>query len=100
MALHRTALPRHTDGARWEGLALAADGPDRPPLRCETADGRRLTVVQGADVVLPARRRATRRGVHYARTGRYVSPLPALRAGTARAYREACPDDDAAWSAR
>ncbi|MFG2831251.1 hypothetical protein ACGFWI_27880 [Streptomyces sp. NPDC048434] len=99
MAMHRTALPRSASGVRWDGLALRVDGPSRPPLRAEVADGRRLVLLQGDEVVLLARQRVTHRGVHYARTGRYVSPVPALRADMARRYREACTDDDA-WSAR
>ncbi|MFI1496197.1 hypothetical protein [Streptomyces platensis] len=97
--MKRTTLPRSAEGVRWDGLALGVDGPARPPLRAEVADGRRLVLSQGDEVVLLARQRVTHRGVHYARTGRYTSPVPPLRAGTARTYREACPDDDA-WCAR
>ncbi|AWN30743.1 hypothetical protein [Streptomyces sp. NEAU-S7GS2] len=97
--MKRTPLPRSAEGVRWEGLALAVDGPARPPLRAEVADGRRLVLLQGDQVVLLARQRVTHHGVHYARTGRYTSPIPPLRAETARTYREACPDDDA-WFAR
>ncbi|MFI9050870.1 hypothetical protein [Streptomyces sp. NPDC053427] len=100
MAMHRTSLPRSAEGVPWEGLALAVDGPARPPLRFEVADGRRMVLFQGEQVVLLARQRVTHFGVHYARTGRYASPLPPLRAGLARTYREACPDDDGAWFAR
>ncbi|MEV0373268.1 hypothetical protein AB0I10_26220 [Streptomyces sp. NPDC050636] len=99
MAMHRTTLPRSADGVRWDGLALAVDGPARPPLRFEVADGRRMVLLQGEKVVLLARQRVTHFGVHYARTGRYASPLPPLRADVARIHREACPDDDA-WFAR
>ncbi|MFF0624291.1 hypothetical protein [Streptomyces sp. NPDC004296] len=42
-----TSLPRAVRGVRWDGLALAVDGPDRPPLRWETAEGRRLLLRQG-----------------------------------------------------
>ncbi|MEI5132610.1 hypothetical protein RB199_10960 [Streptomyces libani] len=97
--MKRTTLPRSAEGVRWEGLALGVDGPARPPLRAEVGDGRRLVLLQGDQVVLLARQRVTHRGVHYARTGRYTSPIPPLRAETARTYREVCPDDDA-WFAR
>ncbi|KPC63914.1 hypothetical protein [Streptomyces chattanoogensis] len=104
MAVQRTTLPRAAQGVRWDGLALTVDGPARPPLRWEVADGRRLVLLQGGDrgdrVVVLARQRVTHRGVHYARTDRYASPLPPLRAGLARTHREACPDDDDAWFAR
>ncbi|MFJ9847891.1 hypothetical protein [Streptomyces sp. NPDC101150] len=100
MSMQRTNLPRSAAGVPWEGLALSVDGPVRPPLRFEVADGRRMVLLQGGQVVLLARQRVTHFGVHYARTGRYASPLPPLRAGLARAYREACPDDDGAWFAR
>lgn len=100
MAMHRTPLPRSATGVRWQGLALSVDGPVRPSTRCETADGRRLVLFQDDRVALLARQRSTHRGVHYVRTGRYVSPLPPFRADTARAYRAAHPDDDGAWLAR
>ncbi|MEV0091120.1 hypothetical protein [Streptomyces sp. NPDC050738] len=83
----------------WSGLSLNVAEPAVPPLRMETADGRRMVLRQGADPVLFAVQRVTHRGVHYARTGRYTSPLPQLRAVRARTLREACPDDSA-WSAR
>ncbi|MFE3650851.1 hypothetical protein ACFXO2_24015 [Streptomyces sp. NPDC059152] len=95
-----TSLPRAVRGVRWDGLALAVDGPDRPPLRWETAEGRRLLLRQGGRTVLLARQRVTHHGVHYARTGRYASPLPPLRAATARARRAAAGDDEDAWAAR
>ncbi|GAA2647275.1 hypothetical protein [Streptomyces lunalinharesii] len=87
-----TSLPRAVRGVRWDGLALVADGPARPALGWETAEGRRLVLRQGGRTVLLARQRVTHRGVHYARTGRYVSPLPPLRA--------AAGDDADAWTAR
>ncbi|MBO0514674.1 hypothetical protein [Streptomyces beijiangensis] len=65
----------------------------------ETADGRRMLLRQHGEPVLFAVQRVTHRGVHYARTGSYVSPLPHPRADLARALREASPDEDA-WSAR
>ncbi|MGW2631066.1 hypothetical protein ACWC2K_17240 [Streptomyces chattanoogensis] len=99
MAMQRTTLPQAAQGVRWEGLALRVDGPDRPPLHYEVADGRRLVLWQRGQVVLLARQRVTHYGVHYARTGHYRSAIPPLRAAVARAYREACPDDDA-WYAR
>ncbi|MEU9117281.1 hypothetical protein AB0D04_37440 [Streptomyces sp. NPDC048483] len=99
MAMQRTNLPRSASGVPWDGLALTVDGPARPPLRVEVADGQRLVLWQGSRVALLARQRITYRGVHYARTGHYASPLPPLRADLARAYREACPDDNG-WFAR
>ncbi|ARF58251.1 hypothetical protein [Streptomyces gilvosporeus] len=104
MVMQRTTLPRAARGVRWEGLALSVDGPARPPLCWEVADGGRLVLFQGGEqadrVVLLARQRVTHRGVHYVRTGRYASPLTPLRADLARKHRQACPDDDDAWFAR
>ncbi|BCK67318.1 hypothetical protein Srufu_012710 [Streptomyces libani subsp. rufus] len=97
--MQRTTLPRSASGVRWDGLALGVNGPARPPLRAEVADGRRLVLFQGDQVVLLARQRVTHRGVHYARTGRYTSPVPPLRAALARTYRESYADEDA-WLAR
>ncbi|TJZ54497.1 hypothetical protein FCH28_15370 [Streptomyces piniterrae] len=103
MAMQRTNLPRAAQGVPWDGLALTVDGPARPALRWEVADGGRLVLLQngeqGDQVVILGRQRVTHRGVHYVRTGQYASPLPPLRADLARKHREACPDDDA-WSAR
>ncbi|MFD6760112.1 hypothetical protein [Streptomyces roseolus] len=72
---------------------MRVGSPARAGLRMECADGRRLVLVQesggrGAVPVLFARQRVTHRGLHYARTGRYVSPLAPLRAGRARAHAE------------
>ncbi|MEU2073162.1 hypothetical protein [Streptomyces sp. NPDC013489] len=67
---------------------MRVEGPVKPGLRVECADGRRLVLMQGAAPVLFARQRATHRGLHYARTGRYVSPLAPLRAERARAVAE------------
>ncbi|MER6844593.1 hypothetical protein [Streptomyces platensis] len=97
--MRRTTLPRSASGVRWDGLALGVDGPAHPPLRAEVADGRRLVLLQGDQVVLLARQRVTHRGVHYARTGRYTSPVPPLRAEVARTYRESRANEDA-WLAR
>ncbi|MEU9855566.1 hypothetical protein [Streptomyces sp. NPDC047974] len=74
--------------------------PVRPGLRMECADGRRLVLVQGAVPVLFARQRVTHRGLHYARTGRYVSPLAPLRAERVRAYAEFAEPGGAAWTER
>ncbi|WP_306326634.1 hypothetical protein [Streptomyces venezuelae] len=79
---------------------MRVEGPVRPGLRVESADGRRLVLVRGAVPVLFARQRATARGVHYARTGRYVSPLAPLRAERARAFAEFAPAGSAEWTAR
>ncbi|MBX9421961.1 hypothetical protein [Streptomyces lateritius] len=67
---------------------MRIEGPVKPGLRMECADGRRLVLMQGTVPVLFARQRATHRGLHYARTGRYASPLPPLRADRARAVAE------------
>ncbi|MEU3610677.1 hypothetical protein AB0E83_35380 [Streptomyces sp. NPDC035033] len=84
---------------------MRVDLPVRPGLRMECADGRRLVLVQesggrGAVPVLFARQRVTHRGVHYARTGRYASPLAPLRAGRARAYAEFAAPRTEAWTER
>lgn len=99
MAMHRTQLPHAAEGVPRDGLALTVDGPPRPPLRFEVTDGRRMVLLQGEQVVLLARQRVTHFGVHYARTGHYVSPVAPLRADTARRHRDTHPDDDA-WSLR
>ncbi|MGW5421549.1 hypothetical protein [Streptomyces sp. NPDC003943] len=79
---------------------MRIEQPVRPGLRMECADGGRLVLTQGDRPVLFARQRASHRGVHYARTGRYASPLAPLRAGTARAVAAfAAPGSDA-WTER
>ncbi|MFE3182251.1 hypothetical protein ACFXKR_15495 [Streptomyces violascens] len=77
--------------------SLYVDGPAVPALRVETASGRRLLLRQGAGPVLFAVQRATHRGLYYARTGRYVSPVPPLRATLARSFR-ASPESSARWA--
>ncbi|MFJ6523459.1 hypothetical protein ACIQJ4_35020 [Streptomyces filamentosus] len=84
---------------------MRVDSPVRPGLRMECADGRRLVLVRetagrGAVPVLFARQRATHRGVHYARTGRYASPLAPLRAERARAYARFAEPGGEAWTGR
>ncbi|MFD4375009.1 hypothetical protein ACFWPY_25930 [Streptomyces sp. NPDC058527] len=84
---------------------MRVDSPVIPGLRMECADGRRLVLVQeaagrGPVPVLFARQRVTHRGLHYARTGRYVSPLAPLRAGQARGYAEFGAPGGAAWTER
>ncbi|MFD8209438.1 hypothetical protein ACFV2S_23960 [Streptomyces sp. NPDC059695] len=79
---------------------MRVEEPVKPGLRMECADGRRLVLLQGAVPVLFARQRATHHGVHYARTGRYVSPLPPLRAERARAFAEFAPPGTDEWTAR
>ncbi|MCX5386521.1 hypothetical protein [Streptomyces sp. NBC_00083] len=80
-----------------ERLPLRIDGPAVPPLRVETVSGGRLMVRQGAEPVLFGVQRVTHRGLHYARTGRYVSPVPPLRAERARAFA-ASRDAPGRWS--
>ncbi|MGW2858399.1 hypothetical protein [Streptomyces sp. NPDC001205] len=77
--------------------SLYVAGPAVPALRVEAASGRRLLVRQGADPVLFAVQRSSHRGLHYARTGRYVSPLPPPRAFLARSLRDS-PDRSARWA--
>ncbi|MEU2546222.1 hypothetical protein ABZ618_12440 [Streptomyces roseolus] len=84
---------------------MRVGSPARAGLRMECADGRRLVLVQesggrGAVPVLFARQRVTHRGLHYARTGRYVSPLAPLRAGRAHAYAEFAEPGGQAWTGR
>ncbi|MBT2443568.1 hypothetical protein J7E93_26435 [Streptomyces sp. ISL-36] len=79
---------------------MRVEQPVRPALRMESADGRRLVLVQSDTPVLFARQRATHRGLHYARTGRYVSPLPPLRAQEARSVAEFAVPGSEAWTAR
>jgi hypothetical protein len=80
-------------------LVCETDGPAFPGLRVEVTGGRRLLLRQGDQVVLLGVQRAMYRGVYYARTGRYRSPLPPISAAEARRVRETSVDDDA-WSAR
>lgn len=79
---------------------MRVEGPVKPGLRMECADGRRLVLMQGATPVLFARQRATHRGLHYARTGRYASPFAPLRADRARAVAEFAAPGSAEWSER
>lgn len=64
-----------------------ADAPARPGLRVEVTAGGRLLLRQGGRVVLLGRQRAQHRGVHYWRTGNYVSPFPPIRAEESRRVR-------------
>jgi hypothetical protein len=66
----------------------------------ECADGGRLMLVQSGVPVLFARQRATHRGVHYARTGRYVSLMGPLRAERARAFAEFAAPGSEEWTER
>ncbi|WP_435586945.1 hypothetical protein [Micromonospora aurantiaca (nom. illeg.)] len=84
---------------RWDGLVVHAERPSRPALRVEVAGGRRLLIRQAGRVVLLSRQRARARGVFYARTGLYRSPIPPIGAAHARRIRETSADDDA-WAAR
>lgn len=79
---------------------MRVERPVKPGLRMESADGRRLVLLQGDAPVLFARPRATHRGVHYARTGLYVSPLPPLRAEEARAHAAFATPGSGEWSGR
>ncbi|MEU6880528.1 hypothetical protein [Streptomyces sp. NPDC046712] len=79
---------------------MRVERPVTPDLRMECADGRRLILVQDGVPVLFARQRATLRGVHYARTGRYVSPLAPLRAEQARAFAEFAEPGSEEWTER
>ncbi|WP_137992411.1 hypothetical protein [Streptomyces vilmorinianum] len=79
---------------------MRVERPVKPGLRMESADGRRLVLVQGDAPVLFARQRVTRRGLHYARTGRYVSPLAPLRAEQARVFAEFAEPGSQEWAER
>ncbi|MET9379116.1 hypothetical protein ABZX98_34105 [Streptomyces sp. NPDC002992] len=79
---------------------MRVERPVRPGLRMECADGGRLMLVQSGVPVLFARQRATHRGVHYARTGRYVSPLGPLRAEQARAFARFAEPGSEEWTER
>ncbi|MFD5322585.1 hypothetical protein [Streptomyces sp. NPDC127092] len=81
-------------------MRIVIDHPVRPGLRMECADGGRLVLSQGDRPVLFARQRASRYGVHYARTGTYVSPLAPLRAATARSFADFAPPGSEAWTDR
>ncbi|MFF7438630.1 hypothetical protein [Streptomyces sp. NPDC008122] len=79
---------------------MRVETPVKPGLRMECADGCRLVLLQGTTPVLFARQRATHRGVHYARTGRYASPLAPLRAERARAFAEFAVPGTEGWTER
>ncbi|MGC4894498.1 hypothetical protein [Micromonospora sp. DT31] len=96
--MRRSGLSSEPVG-RWDGLTVKADRPERPGLRVEVTAGRRLSIRQADRVVLLGLQRSRALGVFYARTGRYRSPLPPLRAAHARRIRETSADDDA-WAAR
>lgn len=74
----------HSWSNEWAALRLDISHPRRPGLRVEVTAGRRLLLRQADRVVLLGRQRPQHRGVHYCRTGRYESPLPAITAGRAR----------------
>jgi hypothetical protein len=86
-------------GGRWAGLSLEVQRPARPGLRIEVTAGRRLLLRQADRIVLLGLQRTRHLGVHYARTGQYRSPLPAISAIHARRVRETSSSDDA-WAAR
>ncbi|WP_405859146.1 hypothetical protein OG361_32245 [Streptomyces sp. NBC_00090] len=81
-------------------MLMRVDGPVRPGLRMESADGRRLVLTQGGVPVLFARQRVTQHGLHYARTGRYVSPLAPLRADRSRGVAELAEPGSEEWTER
>ena len=81
-------------------MRMRVEGPAKPGLRMESADGRRLVLVQGGVPVLFARQRVTWYGLHYARTGRYVSPLAPLRAELARTVAEFAEPGSEEWTER
>ena len=65
------------------------------------AAGRRLLLRQGGRVVLLGLQRAGHRGMYYARTGLYRSPLPPISAAQARRFAETDAQDGARdWAAR
>ncbi|WP_426404503.1 hypothetical protein ACN9M0_29920 [Streptomyces sp. R-07] len=79
---------------------MRVEGPVKPGLRMECADERRLVLLQGATPVLFARQRVNHHGVHYGRTGRYVSPMAPLRAERARAFAEFATPGTEEWTSR
>ncbi|MFE5299368.1 hypothetical protein [Streptomyces sp. NPDC056632] len=79
---------------------MRIDHPVLPGLRMQSADGGRLVLTQGERPVLFARQRATHHGVHYARTGAYVSPIAPLKAATARDFAAFAVPGSEAWRER
>ncbi|XIE80828.1 hypothetical protein AB6O49_28835 [Streptomyces sp. SBR177] len=79
---------------------MRIEHPVRPGLRMECADDGRLLLVQGGRPVLFARQRASHHGVHYARTGRYASPLGPLRAADDRGLAALAPPGSEEWTER
>jgi hypothetical protein len=97
--VQRSDLYSCVGGGGWDGLIIEMEGPARPGLRIEVTGERRLLLRQGERVVLLGAQRATYRGVCYARTGLYRSPLSPVAAVEARRIGEKNGDADA-WSAR
>lgn len=93
---------KHSDlpspDGRWAGLTLEVERPARPGLRVEVASGRRLLLRQADRTALFGVQRTGCWGVHYARTGRFRSPLPLISAALARQIRETSADDE--WARR
>jgi len=83
--VHRTNLTAATADESWGGLVLELPHPTGPGLRPEVADGNRMVLAQGPDVVFFAEVDDDRCGVEYLRTDRYRSPVAPLRAAEARA---------------
>ncbi|MFF8712110.1 hypothetical protein ACF07T_11815 [Streptomyces sp. NPDC015184] len=83
--MHRTNLTAATADESWGGLVLELPHPTGPGLRPEVADGNRMVLAQGPDVMFFAEVDDDRCGVEYLRTDRYRSPVAPLRIAEARA---------------
>ncbi|MES5822701.1 hypothetical protein [Streptomyces sp. RG80] len=80
--MRRTDLTR--DDGTWAGLSLQVPSSGRPGL-CLFSAERRLLLCQGPEPVLLAAVEEDHCGVEFWRTDAYRSPVPPLRADTARA---------------
>ncbi|MFG2094050.1 hypothetical protein [Streptomyces sp. NPDC048612] len=83
--MRRANLTSPPDGT-WSGLSLEVQQRPRPDLCLLTAPPHRLLLAQGGTPVLLGVVDPPAHGVDFYRTGHYRSPVPPLRASTARAY--------------
>ncbi|WFE30389.1 hypothetical protein O7623_14900 [Solwaraspora sp. WMMD791] len=102
--MHRMDQP--VAGA-WQALVCDVAAPRRPGLRVRVAGAGRLLLEQAGSPVLFAVVAADHGGVDYVRTGRFVGPVPPVRAAQARSVGPLATvsarhagTDDGGWHAR
>ncbi|MFY1698062.1 hypothetical protein [Solwaraspora sp. WMMA2101] len=94
--MHRMDEP--VAGGAWQALVCDVAAPRRPGLRVRVAGAGRLLLEQAGSPVLFAVVAADHGGVDYVRTGRFVAPVPPVRAAQARSV--GLRTGDGAWHAR